>query len=304
MSKADALFNAGRSLLEAGEYVDACPKFAEAQALAPGLGVTLYLADCYERLGRTASAMLEFKRAEQIALTRGDKRGAVAHGRAVSLEGHVPQLTLVVTDAARAQGITVKRDGELVSESQWDVPLPIDPGEHEIVVSAPAKAERRSTVTLAPLKGTVTLNVERLEDRTAASALSRPATADLLLPASQPTSTQKTVAFVVGGVGILGVGLGSVLGVLASSKLNQSNAGPCDASNHCSPEGLNLRDDADHFANASSGVFVGAGVAIASGLVLYLTAPKPSQTKEAKEGLAVSPLFSSQGVGLNVRSAF
>ena len=46
VGKADALFNAGRSLLEAGEYADACPKFAESQTLAPGLGVTLYLADC------------------------------------------------------------------------------------------------------------------------------------------------------------------------------------------------------------------------------------------------------------------
>src|SRR5271156_3731975 len=63
VGKADALFNAGRSLLDAGEYADACPKFAESQKLAPGLGVTLYLADCYERLGRTHSALMEFKRA-------------------------------------------------------------------------------------------------------------------------------------------------------------------------------------------------------------------------------------------------
>jgi hypothetical protein len=305
VSKADALFNAGRSLLEAGEYVDACPKFAEAQALAPGLGVTLYLADCYERLGRTASAMVEFKRAEQIALTRGDKRGAVAHGRAVSLEGHVPQLALLVTDAARAQGITVKRDGELVSETQWDVPLPIDPGEHEIVVSAPSKAERRSTVTLGPVKGTVTLNIERLEDRTAESPASGRSAADLLLPQSaQSPLTQKTAAFLVGGVGIFGLGVGSVLGALASSKLNQSNAGPCDASNHCSAQGLSLRDDADHFANASTGVFIGAGVAVAGGVALYFTAPKTRQSSEARQGFALFPLLSPQGLGLNVRGSF
>src|SRR5580700_11230615 len=90
LGKADALFNAGRSLLEAGEYSDACPKFAESQKLAPGLGVTLYLADCYERLGRTASALAEFRRAVTIALARGDARGTVAEQRASSLEGRVP----------------------------------------------------------------------------------------------------------------------------------------------------------------------------------------------------------------------
>ena len=48
VARAEALFNAGRALVEGGRYADACAKFAESKRLAPGLGVTLYLADCYE----------------------------------------------------------------------------------------------------------------------------------------------------------------------------------------------------------------------------------------------------------------
>src|SRR5580692_10449432 len=91
VGKADALFNAGRSLLEAGEYTDACPKFAESQKLAPGLGVTLYLADCYERVGRTASALAEFRRAIVIAAARGDRRQSIAEERAANLLDRVPE---------------------------------------------------------------------------------------------------------------------------------------------------------------------------------------------------------------------
>src|SRR5882672_9354066 len=74
LARADSLFNAAKALLDSGQYVDACAKFAESKRLAPGLGVTLYLADCYERIGRTASAWTEFLSAEGLARQRNDKR--------------------------------------------------------------------------------------------------------------------------------------------------------------------------------------------------------------------------------------
>jgi serine/threonine-protein kinase len=304
VGKADALFNAGRSLLEAGEYVDACPKFAEAQTLAPGLGVTLYLADCYERIGHTASALVEFRRAEQIALTRNDKRGGIAHDRAVTLEAEVPQLALVVMDGARAQEVVVTRDGEPVPPSQWDVPLPMDPGEHEIVVSAPSKVTRRTVVTLEPVKETVTIKIEALDDAPVPPPPSSPSApiVDVTLPMfREAPQTRKIVGLFVGGVGILGVGIGSVLGILASSKLRQSNEGPCDVADHCSPEGMDLRMEADHFANASTGVFIVAGAALVGGVVLYFAAPKTSRTVQ---GLVLDPLLSSQVAALRARSTF
>ena len=41
IARADALFNAAKALTDAGNYADACAKFAESKRLAPGLGVTL-----------------------------------------------------------------------------------------------------------------------------------------------------------------------------------------------------------------------------------------------------------------------
>jgi hypothetical protein len=297
VGKADALFNAGRSLLEAGEYADACPKFAESQKLAPGLGVTLYLADCYERLGRTVSALAEFRRAVQIASVRGDKRGAIAADRVKSLETRIPQLAIVVSPAARAQDVTVTLDGEVVPSSEWDTPTARDPGDHDMSVSAPSKVTRHLPAKLLPQKGVVTLMVEALEDP-------RPPPVDVAAPMATtkpPSKTRKWVGLAVGGAGVLGVGAGAVLGVLAMSKLSASNSGPCNATNHCTQAGLDDRADAEHFGNASTVAFVAGGVALASGVVLYLTAPK---SNSPTVGLEMAPLVFPGLLGLRMGSSF
>jgi len=299
--KADALFNAGRSLLEAGEYADACPKFAESQTLAPGLGVTLYLADCYERLGRTASALTEFKRAVEIASTRRDKRGLVAADRAASLQSRVPFLSIVVTPAARAQGVTITRDGEPVPASQWDTPVAMNPGTYEIVASAPSKLQSHTKVELAPNNAAVTATIDALE-APGEQGLSAPASLEPATSTVTPVpTTRRWAGLVEGGAGILGITVGIVLGSVALAKLDESNAGPCNKADRCTPGGLDLRSQAQGFGNASTIAFVVGGVALASGAVLYLTAPNARKTNE---GLAVVPLLSPGVLGLSARSSF
>src|SRR5215472_5799664 len=127
VARADALFNAAKALLDSGQYTDACAKFAESKRLAPGLGVTLYLADCYERIGRTASAWTEFRSAEGLARARNDARAAVARARAQSLEPKLPRLTIAVAPTVTRAGLRVALDGKPVSEEEWGLGLPVDP---------------------------------------------------------------------------------------------------------------------------------------------------------------------------------
>ena len=70
---AEALFAEGRRLMSSGDYKTACPKFAASQKLDPGLGTSLNLADCYEKLGKTASAWAEFRDAAAAAHRVGSK---------------------------------------------------------------------------------------------------------------------------------------------------------------------------------------------------------------------------------------
>src|SRR5688500_5437698 len=92
--KADELFAEGRRLMARGDYDQACPKFAEAERLRHGVGTLLNLADCYERLGKTASASRVFLEAAAAAHAASDARVEIARDRARALEGRLLRLTI------------------------------------------------------------------------------------------------------------------------------------------------------------------------------------------------------------------
>jgi hypothetical protein len=298
VARADSLFNAAKALLESGQYVDACAKFAESKRLAPGLGVTLYLADCYEHIGRTASAWTEFRSAEGLARARNDKRADVARGRAQDLEVKLDRITIIVAPTIPQAGLVVLRDGVTVSSEEWGLAVPVDPGDHVVVFSAPGRAQRTLPAHVGPEAPNATVRLDRLEDSTSppppapvlatapVTSVATPAPASEAAPAD-PGRTRRWIGIGVGAAGVVGVALGAVFGLGAKSKLDQSNDGPCDASNSCTQAGLDLRHQASSAAGASTVFFVLGGAAVATGVVLYLTAPKPSTTV----GLALTPTY-------------
>src|SRR5690606_35491852 len=75
---AEALFDQAMQLMQAGRHAEACPKLVESQKLDPAVGSQLYLADCYERTARTASAWATFREAGYAARSGGDERASVA----------------------------------------------------------------------------------------------------------------------------------------------------------------------------------------------------------------------------------
>jgi hypothetical protein len=72
---------------------------------------------------------------------------------------------------------------------------------------------------------------------------------------------------------VLGIASG-VLTAVAAGK-NDDSKGNCDprSPNRCSPEGVRLRDDAKSMATWATVTGVAGGVALASGIVLYVSAP-------------------------------
>jgi len=309
--KADALFNAGRALLDAGEYADACPKFAEANALAPGLGVTLYLADCYERLGKTASSLVWFRRAVELAKAKNDKRGPVAGARADALVARVPTLVVKVSPEAQAQHVEITQDGARLPPSAWGVGGPIDPGDHVLDVRAEGKAPRHLVVRLAASAETRTETVGPLDAPTvevappaplvAASLAPPPQSPPSVQPASRPERAFLTAGLITAGVGVVGLGVGAALGLMAKSKLSDSNNGPCDATNHCTGAGLSLRSDAEHAGNEATIAFAVGGAAVAAGAIILIVRPKSGS---AAASLGLSPAIARSGAGLNLGGEF
>jgi serine/threonine-protein kinase len=102
------------------------------------------------------------------------------------------------------------------------------------------------------------------------------------------------VALVGGGLGVVGLGLGAYYGLRARSDLDASNAdGHCHG-NHCDPFGVQARSDAQTHANYATIAMAAGGVALATGAVLWLTAPR------ARASIAIVPSFGPHETGLSL----
>src|SRR6185295_11820463 len=68
---AEKLFTEARKLLEAGKYAEACQKLADSHQLDPAVGTLLNLAQCYTKLGKTATAWATYQEAAAAAKAAG-----------------------------------------------------------------------------------------------------------------------------------------------------------------------------------------------------------------------------------------
>jgi hypothetical protein len=269
---AEALFNEARKMMEAGNYAAACPKLAESQRLDPGGGTALNLGDCYEHVGKLASAWAAFHEAEDMArANRQEERRAEAARRADAVAPRLPKLTIVVPPANWVAGLEVHRDGVLVGEGQYGSPIPTDPGEHLIAVSAPGRKTWTTLVTIAP-GASMSTEVPKLAE--AADAATNPADA---APFWRP---QRVVGLTVGTAGLVGLGIAAGFGVNAATKNTQSllHCLPTDQTT-CDQTGVNLRNQAYTASYVSTGMAAGGGALLAAGVIVFLTTPKGAPPK-------------------------
>ncbi len=301
---AEAAFDLGKKLLAEGKTADACPKFAESVRLDPGIGSLLYLADCHEKVGQTASAWAEFREAEALAKRNNDSRETVAHDRAAVLEPKLAKLVVLVpADVAATPSLEVRRDDGVVGQPLWGAAIPVDPGSHRIIAAAPGKKPWAQTVAVAAGAPPVEVTVPPLVDAPL-GASPTPGAQPLTPPPNEPPrsdgKTQRLLGLGAMGVGVVGLGLGTYFGLHAKSKLDDSNAdGHCHDGNHCDAIGTQARSDALSAATMSTVAFTVGVLAAAGGVVLYLTAPHAPGPS-----VAVATAPGPQGGWVGVRGAF
>jgi hypothetical protein len=286
---AQVLFNQAREAVRSGDYAAACPMFEESQRLDPAIGTKFNLADCYEHEGRTASAWALFL--EVAAATKIASQGArelEARARAAALAPRLSTL-VVAPPSSKIDGLEVKRDGgESLGPTQWGMPMPIDPGRHTFVASAPGHLPWQTTVEIAAGARRVSLTIPALKPvpapETPAASPADDASHTDESPPSNGLGAQRAAALVTGAVGVVGLGVGSVFGLVSVSKHGASDQG-CNSQSVCSTSAAATRMDAIHAGNVSTVAFAIGAVAVATGVVLWVTAP----TGSAKVGLAPLP---------------
>jgi hypothetical protein len=284
-------------LAKAGDYAGACPKLAESQRLEPSLGVQYYLADCLERVGRSASAWANFVEVANKAHLAGEAaKEDTARQRANELEPKLARLTVEVEDD-KVPGLSVRRGAIDVGAGQWGVAVPIDPGSYELEASAPGYETWKKTIQIAA-GAAVSEKVPALR-ALPAEATTKPlvsSTASPPRPQAASWSTQRTIAVVTAGASVAALATGGVLALLASNA-NKSSKDPgyCLADDTCTDAGLDQRDKALKLADKATVFVIVGGALAAGGAVIWLTAPSShsdaSAAASARVGFAPGALF-------------
>jgi hypothetical protein len=281
---AEALFREAKVLMAEGRWAEACPKLAESQRRAPAGGTLLNLAICHENEGRLATAWVELH--DALAMARRDERDdriEVAEEHLKAVEARLPRL--FVTVAPELGAVEVKVDGAVIGAEAWSTGVPLDPGTHELAVSAPGRAPWATAVAATEAgRHTVEVEAEMLPivvvPEPPPVVAPPPPPAPFVVPPpfvpppeepTDPGETQRIAGWSLVGVGGAAILAGAIAGGIAIAKDGASDDACPDE--RCTQEGLRLNDQAEAAALAADvGFIAGAGLA-AVGLIVALTAP-------------------------------
>ena len=303
---ADAAFKRGRELLKAGKYADACIEFEHSQKLDPALGTEFNIAQCSEKIGKLARA-LEIYRGMLPRDTNADRKKIVADA-IPKLEARVPKLLVRTPSIPPGFSMTIQVAGSVNSPRALEAnkPIEIDFGEYTIVAKATnapdwsqnvrIDTEAKTTTLDAPF-GTKTVDTTTTIEKPNGGSIEQP---DEPEPSGPPKSRRKLYGIVALGVGGAALVGGVVFGAMASSKWSEAKD-VCGGTTCASPADVmranELGDDAKSKATLST-VFVIVGTAAAAtGVVLWVTAPK----SETSTRVTAHPTGDGAGITLSGR---
>jgi hypothetical protein len=302
------LFNEGVALFNKGDFESACPKLEASLKAYPGIGTRGKLAECYEKLGRYASAYAAYREVAQLATMTGDPaREQVASERAKSLEPKLSYVTVTVVPANDVPGLVVKRNGREVERAKLGSAEPVDAGSVAFDVSAPGRKPFNGKVTVTQGQA-ARFEVPALALEGAAPL--PPPVATTPPPSPSPVSGddstalygdrpswQRPLGLVLLGAGVVGMGVGGFFGLSAKTKYNDAfDGGGCDrATKTCDAPGQAAVDDARSKATLSTILFGAGGGLVVVGAIVLLTAPS-----NKPRALQLAPTTYAGGAGLTL----
>lgn len=307
-ARAEALFEDGKTLLAAGKLEEACARLAGSQAIAPAPGTLRFLAECYEKAGKSASAWATYQEAER-AYRAASKTERIEEMRvsADRVKATISNLVITVPPDAASEGFEVRIDGQLLPRGAWGLPSPIDPGKHRVDATAPGKRAWSTEATVTGPRGVVTVSIVPLTPDApgpavgpAAAAAATPLKAPEPVASPAPAPSEEPRAADVGirkGVGIglagLGVALGTVGVILAVGQANEMgelvNAKPFDRGAY---------DDANTKRKIGFGMLGGGIVLAGAGVAVALSKPSGLPSAGAPRRPTIGLTF-AHGVWLN-----
>ena len=277
--RASALFKEARTLVDAGNYAEACPKLEESQRLDPGVGTQFNLADCYEHTRRPSTANRLYREVAAAAHAAGKtEREKAAQQRMDLLASALPRLRVTVADHG---AVEVRVDGRLVDANERSEPIALDPGPHVVAVTAPDRQPALLTVSVGD-RGVFECRVPPLATRERERAAVAPVSA-------WPWQRTASVATLAAGLG--GAGVGTAFGLVARGKHSEVRE-LCPGYPTCPSSSLALARSIDSEGRSAATIatiaFVAGGAALGASLSFFLLTPRPAANASGRLQLGVS----------------
>jgi hypothetical protein len=315
---AKAAFEEGRALLETGDWQGGCKKFDESLALQVNVSTLIKVARCRVHEGKLATAGREYERARALNQERRDRDSARQAELAAAIEREIgevapriPRLRILVADAPA--GLTILSNGLPVPPEAIGQALPVDPGAYQISVQAPGFVGETKSATigvrtapdqvaevsfrLTPVNAAI--DAPQPEDRSTTPTPEARPVADSTAPntsghlgaaplAKHPErgrgASTRSVGYVVGGVGVAGLGAAAVLGVLTLQRVNESEDYCGLPGDTCNQHGMDLLSEARRLQNASLVVAGVSAAVLITGVTLVLSARNSPATTTVSLG--------------------
>ncbi len=283
---AQRLFDEAMALMQKQQYQPACPKFEESQRLAPAMGTQFNLAECFEKTERVASAWILFNEVAEAAQRAGRAdRETFARQRAEAVAPKVSFVTIKVTSPSG--GMTLQCDTTDIAPSRWGTPIPTDSGKHIVKATAPGRADWTMVFNVISEGSKVEVVVPELVATASATPVPLTGFAQSQMSTAVPSSRQKTFAVVAASMGVIGIGIGTVMVLVAEGK--HSDANPyckgVDCIDQRGVDALHSAKTLGDWANLPFGIGL-AGFGL--GAALWFTAPT-SGGEAPKTSLGVAP---------------
>jgi hypothetical protein len=310
---ARALFAEARAAEDAKDWALAASKLREAIAIKETGGLRFHLAYCEEQQGQLVEALVDYERSDDLTAGSTEEFRSQLPGKRESLRRRIPTVTLLVPPSP--PNVTLTVDGHAMPSAVLGKPIPLNPGRHTLVVSAPDHAAFTTQVSLNETDAVVAnALLTPLPKRPVVStlkpsptpvvALSQP-TPDLAMSTGLPTRTYVLIGEAAVALGAVGVGIGYTLRASAEDEhaeqlkrqLNSTSACSEHPENQLCAELKDVGNDAkrDHLI-ARIG-FIAAGAAAASFVGTLILWRPPAK-------VAIIPSFAPGAAQLSVATHF
>lgn len=293
LAAAATTFEAANKLFDAGRFEEAITAFRASYDIVRSPNSVLMVARCQRELGRLGEAYANYKSAladaERIAKTvpKYDDTTQAAREELASLRSQVALLTVSVSGAQDDSEVRVA--DQKIPVAQLSEPIALKPGEYDVSArSASGQLVTKHISLAAGAEQSVALDL---------SATPAPQAAATTAPAPTDTTTVKAsasgshaLAYVAGGVGVVGLAAFGVFGSMANSKYDSLDS-KCPGGT-CPPGTQNDIDKGKQYQLfANVGLVVGV-VGVGAGITLFALGGGSSHERSASTGhseLAVVP---------------